>query len=208
MIRTSGGHIDEGPALGNAPSPTPALLERRRSTHRAPEVDISGSRDGHTVVMLNGPGADHEFVDAVRQRLHIALLRTVVITPRRCPTPDDVLETLHRSRVSWSLLVADRKLGPLAWDMAARHRERFSGLIVVDCPHPRVANVTGRVLDPQCPPVLANTTALVSANADIAVAQSSAQYVHGQFRLATLAEHFDDRVVQLAAEIVVHTHSH
>ncbi|WP_163701501.1 alpha/beta hydrolase [Mycolicibacterium agri] len=184
------------------------MPRRTRSIGRTLTVDISGPPRGHAVVILEDPDADPEFVDSVRARLHIALLRTVVITPDRCPHPQEVLETLRRVGVSWSLLVADRGLGPLAWTMAATHRERFSGLVVADCPHPRVADAAGTIIDPHCPPVLANTTALVSENTDIAIGRASGRYVHGQFRLARLARHVDHRVVQLATEIVLHAHNH
>ncbi|WP_094287448.1 hypothetical protein [Mycobacterium lehmannii] len=170
-------------------------------------VDVSGPAHGHAVVMLQDPDADSGFTDAVRARLHVALLRTVVITAHRRPQAELILNNLRRLGISWSLLIAHRGLGPLAWTMAARHRERFSGLIVVDCGHPRVADAAGTVVDPHCPPVVADTTALVSDNTDITVARASGQYVHGQFRLAKLAKRTDDRVAQLVTEIVLHTHS-
>ena len=188
--------------------PTSSLVaQRTRSVNRTLAVDVSGPRDGHAVVMLNELGADNDFVESVRARLHIALLRTVVITSHQSPHPQELLDILRRVGVSWSLLVADRGLGPVAWKLAATHRDLFSGLIVVDCGHPRVADAAGMVIDPHCPPVLADTTALFSGNTEAAVAQASGRYVHGQFRLVNLARHVDHRVSQLACEIVLNAHS-
>ncbi len=87
--------------------------------------------------------------------------------------------------------------------------ERFTGLVVVDGGHPRVADVESVVRDEDCPHVQVDTTALASTPAARTVAQASRRYVQGDFRLVELAgwrgsRHF---TVQLATEIVLRSHS-
>lgn len=58
----------------------------------------------------------------------------------------------------------------LAWGLAAAHPERFTGLVVFDCGHPRVADPEGMVRDEDCPHVQVGTTVLVSTPAAHTVA--------------------------------------
>jgi pimeloyl-ACP methyl ester carboxylesterase len=147
--------------------------------------------------------------DAVRQRLHVARFRTVVIPADRRLTAKSVVGILDQLEVPGGLLVGDRAGGELAWKVAAAQRERFTGLVVIDCGHPGVPDVNGVIRDRHCPPVQVDTTALVSTPEEHAVARASRRYVHGEFRLAELAgwrksRHF---TAQLTAEIVVRSHS-
>jgi pimeloyl-ACP methyl ester carboxylesterase len=168
-------------------------------------VHVAGPEKGPVVVMLgaahNGPGA----YDAVCERLHTASIRTVVIGPDRRLTPKSVVGILDSLGVKWSVLVGDRVGGEVAWELAASRLDRFTGLVVIDRGHPRVADMAGVIRDEHCPPVEMNTTALVSTPAARAVAKASQRYVYGDFRIVELLgrRNAQNSTAQLAAEIVL-----
>ena len=161
-------------------------------------------------VRRGGAGRGHQrpaAYDAVCQRLHTASLRTVVIGPDPRLTAKAVVGILDSLDIRWALLVGDRVGGELAWELAATRLDRFTGLVVVDRGHPRVADQTGVIRDEDCPPVEINTTALVSTPAARAVAKASQRYVYGDFRLVDLLgrRNAQESTAQLAAEIVMRT---
>ncbi len=194
------------------PSP-PASLESIRHVDaiegfRVP-VKVSGPDNGRVVVIFDEPSPETAAFDAVRQRLHAAMLRTVVIPMDRGLTAKSVVGVLDRLGVPGGLLVGDRAGADVAWEVAATQRERSTGLVVIDSGHPRVPDTNGVTRDQHCPPVHADTTALVSTGAAQAVARASRRYVHGEFRLTELAGRRKSRhfTAQLAAEIVLRSHS-
>jgi pimeloyl-ACP methyl ester carboxylesterase len=168
-------------------------------------VILSGPEKGRAVIMFDEKPNRTGAYDIVRQRLHMATFRTIVIPTDAKLSPKSVVDMLDRLKVSSGLLVGDRTGGELAWEVAATERERFTGLVVIDAGHPRAPDVDGVIRDGHCPAVQVDTTALVSTRALHAVAEASRRYVHGDFRLAELAgprrsRHF---IAQLATEIVV-----
>jgi pimeloyl-ACP methyl ester carboxylesterase len=172
-------------------------------------VDVQGPKDGRTIVIFDEPWCETSPYEAVRQRLHIAGLRTVLIGARRRLSAKAVVGVLDALPVKGAVLVGDHLGAELAWELAATHHERFAGLVVIDCGHPRVADVNGVVRDEHCPHVHADTTALVSSRAAEAVARASRRYVRGDFRLTELAgwrgsRHF---TAQLTTEILLRRHS-
>ena len=168
-------------------------------------VNATGPEKGSVVVVLgaahHAPGA----YDPVCQRLHTASLRTIVIAPDPRLTAKSVVGILDAMEVQWSLLVGDRVGGELAWELAATRLDRFTGLVVIDRGHPRVADLNGVIRDEHCPPVEMNTTAMVSTPAARAVARASQRYVYGHFRLVELLgrRNAQESIAQLAAEIVI-----
>lgn len=164
-----------------------------------------GAANGRVVVMLDETPGGHDAYDAVRGRLHVAMFRTLRIPAHPQLSPKSVIGILDQFDVGSALLVGDRSGGELAWRLAASQRGRFTGLVVIDCGHPRVPDVDGVVRDEDCGPVEVDTTALVGSRAADAVARASRRYVHGEFRLVDLAGPRDSRhfTAQLAAEIVV-----
>jgi pimeloyl-ACP methyl ester carboxylesterase len=172
-------------------------------------VKLAGPDTGRVVVMFDEKSSETSAFEDVRQRLHVAMLRTVTIPVDRRLTAKSVLDLLDRLRVPGGLLVGDRTGGDLAWEVAATHHERFTGLVVIDSGHPRVPDIGRVIRDERCRPVHAATTALVSSPAAHAVARASRRYVHGDFRLTELAgprgsRHF---TAQMATEIVLRSHS-
>lgn len=113
------------------------------------------------MVLLGGAKSAPGAYDAVCHRLHTAALRTLVIPPDSRLTGTSVVGVLDTLGVGWALLVGDRAGGELAWEVAATRLDRFIGLVVIDCGHPRVADAAGVIRDVRCPPVGMNTTALV-----------------------------------------------
>lgn len=70
-----------------------------------------------------------------------------------------------------------------------------------------MADLTGVIRDPHCPPVEINTTALVSTPASQAVARASQRWVYGDYRIVQLLgrRNAQESTAQLAAEIVLRT---
>lgn len=168
-------------------------------------VTLSGPAKGRVVIMFDETPANTASYDIVRERLHIAMFRTVTIPAYDGLSPKSVVGILDQLKVAGGLLVGDGAGGALAWSLAATERQRFTGLVVVDCGHPGVPDTDGTIRDRDCPAVEIDTTAMVSTRAAHAVACASRRYVHGEFRLVDLAgpkksRHF---TTQLAAEIVV-----
>lgn len=195
------------------PPSTPASLESIRPVDAVEgfwlPVKVSGPDNGRVVVMFDETSPETAAFDAVRQRLHAAMLRTVVIPMDRGLTAKSVVGVLDRLGLPPALLVGDRAGGELAWNVAATEGERLTGLVVIDSGHPRVSDTNGVIRDQHCPPVHADTTALVSTPAAHAVGRASRRYVHGEFRLTELAGRRKSPyfTAQLAAEIVLRSHS-
>lgn len=171
-------------------------------------VHVGGAEDGRTVAIFDtAPGGVSPY-HAVCERLHIAKLRTVLIPAGRL-TVKSAAWVLDALRVTGAVLAGDGVGAQLAWDLAATYHERFAGLVVIDCGHPRVADVNGVVRDEHCPHVHVDTTILVTGRPADAVARASRRYVLGDYRLTDLAgwrgsEHF---TTQLTTEILLRRHS-
>src|SRR6185312_2960010 len=144
-------------------------------------VDVAGPDKGSVVLVLGAAHHGPSAYDAVCQRLHTASLRTIVIGPDPRLTAKSVVGLLDTLDVRWALLVGDRVGGELAWELAATRLDRFTGLVVIDRGHPRVADLAGVIRDGGCPPVEINTTALVSSSAAHSVAQASQRFVYGDY---------------------------
>lgn len=191
----------------NAPQQT-----HRPSEHRVDAIDgvevpvtMSGPETGRTIIMFEEAPLIGAPYDPIRERLHVAMFRTVVISVHDGLTPKAVVSVLDQLKVAAGLLVGDGAAGDLAWGLAAAYGSRFTGLVVIDCGHPGVPDTHGDIRDIHCPAVQVDTTALVSTRAAQAVARASRRLVQGEFRLVELAgprasRHF---TTQLATEIVV-----
>lgn len=168
-------------------------------------VRLAGPDTGRVVIMFDGSPDRTESYDVVRERLHVAMFRTVTFPVLDGLRPKVIIDILDRLKVAGGLLVGDGVGGELAWRLAAAHRERFTGLVVIDCGHPRVANDTGLARDKRCPAVAADTTMLVSTHSAHAAARASKRHVHGEFRLLELAGPRSSRhfTAQLTTEIVM-----
>jgi pimeloyl-ACP methyl ester carboxylesterase len=172
-------------------------------------VTLSGPETGRIVIMIDETPQKTDAYDIVRQRLHLAMFRTVVIPARATLSPKSVVDMLDQVNVTGGLLVGDGIGGELAWHLAATQRERFTGLVVIDVGHPRVPDNGGEVRDEHCPPIDVDTTALVSTRTAQSIAQASRRYVHGEFRLVEFAGRRRSRhfTAQLATEIVLRSFS-
>ncbi len=129
------------------------------------QVCDTGPEKGSVVVLLCAAQRALTAYEAVCERLHTASLRTIVVGPDQRLTPKSVVGILDVLDVSWGVLVGDRDGAELAWELAATRLDRFTGLVVIDRGHPRVADPAGVVRDDHCPPIEINTTALVSNSA-------------------------------------------
>ena len=178
-------------------------------------VSVTGPEKGPHVVLLGSaehpPKIDKCFppaaYDTLCQRLHTAAVRTVVIGADPRLHPKAVVAILEALDVPWAILVGDRFGAELAWELAATRPDRFTGLVVIDRGHPRIADPRGVVRDPDCPAVETNTTALFTSPAARAVARSSQRFVHSDYRMVEFAARRNAAMAtaQLAAEIVLRT---
>lgn len=168
-------------------------------------VTVSGPVRGGVVIMIAQAPHGAQYCDIVRERLHVAMFKTVVIPAHTRLTTKSVIGFLDQLKIAGGLLVADGVSGELAWDLVATARERFTGLVAIDSGHARVPNVKGVIRDRDCPAVQVDTTVLFSTKAARDVAHASRRHVHAEFRLVEVAgprrsRHF---TAQLATEIVV-----
>ncbi|MCH9666941.1 MAG: alpha/beta hydrolase [Actinomycetia bacterium] len=170
-------------------------------------VAVAGPDTGPVVVLLPAAHQGPSAYAALCERLHTASLRTVLIGPDSRLTAKNTVGILDELDVGWALLVGDRLGAELAWELAATRLDRFTGLVVIDRGHPRVADQAGVIRDENCPPVELNTTALVGTSAARAVAKASQRFVYGDYRVVELLGRRDeaDSTAQLAAEIVMRT---
>src|ERR1700734_1548451 len=129
------------------------------------QVSDTGPDKGSVVVLLGAAQRVPAAYDAVCERLHTASLRTIVVGPDPRLTPKSVVGILDSLDITWGVLVGDRDGAELAWELAATRLDRFTGLVVIDRGHPRIADPAGVIRDDHCPPVEINTTALVSNSA-------------------------------------------
>ncbi len=171
------------------------------------QVCDTGPEKGSVVVLLCASQRTLPAYEAVCERLHTASLRTIAIGPDPRLTPKSVVGILDVLDVSWGVLVGDREGAEIAWELAATRLDRFTGLVVIDRGHPRVADHTGVIRDSDCPPVEINTTALVSNSVAHSVAQASQRFVYGDYRVVELLgrRNAQESTAQLAAEIVLRT---
>ena len=173
------------------------------------QVVASGPEKGPHVVVLGAALHAPAAYDALCARLHVAALRTVVIGADPRLHPKAVVAILDALEVPWAVLVGDRFGAEVAWELAAVRPDRFTGLVVIDRGHPRVADPRGVIRDPDCPAVEIDTTALVTSPAARASATASQRHVDRDFRLAEFTGRRDaaESTAQLAAEIVLRTNS-
>ncbi|GAA2798703.1 alpha/beta hydrolase [Mycolicibacterium pallens] len=168
-------------------------------------VTLSGPPLGRTIIMLEEPARNPVAQDALRERLQVAMFRIVTVPIVDGLNAKSIIGFLDDLRITSGLLVGDGAGAELAWDLAAAHRERFTGLVVIDRGHPRVPDSDGIVRDGDCPAVVVDTTVLVEGRSAHGVARASRRHVHADFRLVDLAgppssQHF---TAQLATEIVM-----
>lgn len=170
-------------------------------------VDVSGPDRGCYVVLLCAAQHAPAAYEPLCTRLHTAAVRTIVVGAEPRLHAKSVIAVMDTLEVPSGVLVGDRFGAELAWEAAAARPDRFTGLVVIDRAHPRVADPHGIIRDPDCPPVEVNTTALVTTPAARAMAKESQRYVYSDFRLVeyTGRRNAEVAVAQLAAEIVLRT---
>nr|WP_199832612.1 alpha/beta hydrolase [Gordonia iterans] len=115
------------------------------------DVHRSGPSRGPWVVLLHGFPVNSMCWDKVLPRVHDAGLRTLTVDQRgyspgaRPPEvddyrldrlTDDVLGVLGHLNIAYSMLVGHDWGGVVAWQLAAKHPERFTGLVAVSTGHP------------------------------------------------------------------------
>ncbi|MFT3714933.1 MAG: alpha/beta hydrolase [Gordonia sp. (in: high G+C Gram-positive bacteria)] len=128
------------------------------TTHRRIDVDglvfdvaLGGPEQAPAVVLLHGFPVNSSCFDAALPRIHDAGLRTVTIDQRGYSPgarPDgvenyrldllvsDVIGVLDQLSIPYSLLVGHDWGGIVAWHLAGKHPERFTGLVAVSTGHP------------------------------------------------------------------------
>lgn len=174
---------------------------------RAWTVRIDGPRSPHSVFLLPASDDSADVYDPVCARLHTSDLGTFAMESITGLGPADVTAILDELGLSWVNLAGRGAGAELAWQACARGFGRFQSLVVADRGHPAAPGVDGSVLDASTGPVEVPTTVLATKNLPRSVAEGSARFVYGEFRVvevdvadvATEAEH------ELATEIVLRT---
>lgn len=168
-------------------------------------VDVAGPEVGPVVVVLAAARHPLAAYDALCQRLHTATLRTVVVGADPRLTAKSVVGILDSLDIQCGIVVGDRTGGENAWELAAARPDRFTGLVSIDCGHPRAPDLSGVIRDERCPPVQINTTMLVSSQAAAAVAQDSQRFVYGEYRMVVVSGRrtAQEFTAQLAMEVVL-----
>lgn len=115
------------------------------------EVTTGGPDKGPWVLLLHGFPVNGSCYDAVVPRLHEAGLRTIVpnqrgYSPGARPDKvedyridhlvDDAIGILDALGVHYALLVGHDWGGLVAWHLAAKHPDRFTGFVAVSTGHP------------------------------------------------------------------------
>lgn len=115
------------------------------------DVEQGGPGRGPTVLLLHGFPVDSRCFDAVVPRLHESGLRTITFNQRgyspgaRPPEVedyrlnhlvDDALHVLNHLNIAYAMVVGHDWGGLVAWQLAARHADRFTGLVAVSTGHP------------------------------------------------------------------------
>ncbi|WP_238419117.1 alpha/beta fold hydrolase [Gordonia sp. 'Campus'] len=115
------------------------------------DVRIGGPESGPWVLLLHGFPVDGRCYDEVVPRLHESGLRTLVIdqrgySPGARPGDvadyhlghlvSDVIGVLDALGVGYAILVGHDWGGILAWHLAAKYPDRFTGLVVASTGHP------------------------------------------------------------------------
>ncbi|MBY4569818.1 alpha/beta hydrolase [Gordonia sihwensis] len=115
------------------------------------DVEESGPARGPWVVLLHGFPVNSQCYDDVVPRVHEAGLRTLRIDQRgyspgarpeevdayRLDTlVGDVIGILNHLNISYSMVVGHDWGGIVAWHLAAKHPDRFTGLVAVSTGHP------------------------------------------------------------------------
>ncbi|MDL9936278.1 alpha/beta hydrolase [Gordonia sp. ABSL1-1] len=115
------------------------------------DVRIGGPERGPWVLLLHGFPVNGSCYDDVVGRLHESGLRTIVLdqrgySPGARPTEvdayridhlvDDALGVLDALQVPYAILVGHDWGGIVAWHLAGKHPDRFTGLVVASTGHP------------------------------------------------------------------------
>jgi pimeloyl-ACP methyl ester carboxylesterase len=171
-------------------------------------VSLTGTEGSPVVVVLCAAERSVGAYDALCERLHTARLRTLVVGPDPRLSVKSIVGIVDSLDIQWGVVVGDQLGGgDLAWELAAHKPDRFTGLVVVDAGHPRVADQIGVVRDEECPQVEINTTVLVSTAGAQQAARASRRFVRSDFRVVELSgrRSAQEGTAQLAAEIVLRT---
>ncbi len=115
------------------------------------DVRLGGPEGGRWVLLLHGFPVNGSCYDEVVPRLHESGLRTCVVDQRgysRGARPegveayaidhlvDDALGVLDAVNIQYALLVGHDWGGIVAWHLAAKHPDRFTGLVAASTGHP------------------------------------------------------------------------
>ncbi|MEU1428629.1 alpha/beta hydrolase [Nocardia sp. NPDC005746] len=184
-------------------------MESRRITvgDREWAVRVGGPDTRHHVLLLPDAGDPADVYDQVCERLQTSDLHTIAFESIDGLDAATVVDILGRLKVPYVNLVGIGAGAELAWELAARHFSHFMSLIVAGGGHPAVPGVDGTVRDAACPPVEIPTTLLATKPFPREVAEGSARFVYGEFRLVPM----DVTAVaaeaghELATEVVLRT---
>ncbi|RDI65005.1 hypothetical protein [Nocardia pseudobrasiliensis] len=170
-------------------------------------VRVGGPQSRHTVLLLPDAGNPADVYDAVSARLHNSDLRTIAVETVEGLDAAAVYAILDELEVPWANVVGCGAGAELAWQLCSRGFGRFIGLVAAGRGHPAAPGADGSVADASCPAVEIPTTVVATKQLPWAVAEGSARYVYGEFRVAQVdvGDPATEADSELATEIVLRT---
>lgn len=174
---------------------------------RARTVQVDGPEAALAVLLLPGSPAEVAGYGEVVARLANSGLRSFTLTDVEGLSAEDVIAILDELGANWVHLAGSGAGAALAWQVAARHFDRISSLVVVDHGHPAAADTEGLIEDPSCPAVEVSTTLILTADDHRTRAYGTGRHTYSDYRVVELPAGTDkvsgEVASALATEIIL-----
>lgn len=149
-------------------------------------VHVNGAEDALGVLLFPGGPDEAAGYAEVVTRLENSGLRSYVLADIEGLDAAAVIAILDELGASWVHLAGSGGGAELAWQVAARHFDRVSSLVVVDHGHPAAADGGGLVEDPGCPAVEVSTTLILTSDEHRARAYGTGRHAYSDYRVVEL----------------------
>ncbi len=153
---------------------------------RARTVLVQGEEGALAVLLLAGGAEDAAGYADVAGRLANSGMRSFVLADTEGLEGADVIGILDDLGAGWVHLAGSGAGAALAWQVAARHLDRISSLVVIDQGHPAAADSGGLVADATCPAIEVSTTLILTADDHRTRAYGTGRHTYGDYRVVEL----------------------
>lgn len=149
-------------------------------------VQVAGPEGALIVLLLPGSPAEAAGYGVVTERLANSGLRTFLLADHEGLDQSGVIAILNELGADWVHLAGSGAGAALAWQVAARHFDRISSLVVIDHGHPAAADTEGMVEDSSCPAVEVATTLILTADDHRTRAYGTGRHTYSDYRVVEL----------------------